>query len=311
LQGQFFWEKRTKDGIKKAQDYFEQAIKKDPDFALAYVGMANTYATLISIGTISAKEANPRMKSLLEKALEIDDEAAEAYILRAMIKYRYDWDWEGAEQDFKLALQLIPNYMYAHLWYGIFLADKGLFDEALEEAKRAFDLDPLNIVANFGWGAMNGKVGRHDDAIEALENTLLMDPNFVRTYDMLGSIYLLNSEYEKALHEFDKALQLSKEENPFILSNMGIAHAKSGNKLKAKKILEDLLELSRENSFDPYCMAPLYLGLNQIDEAFEWLEKAYKGRSDSLVHLKTDPLLEDLRPDPRFSDLLKKIGLEE
>lgn len=310
LQGQFFWEKRTEEGFKKALDYFEQAIDKDPNYALAYVGLADTYGTFVGYGFLSADEAVPRIRTLLEKALSIDDEIAEAHVLMALITHNYDWDWEGAEKEFKLALQLNPNYMYAHLWYGIYLANKGQIDKALEEQTRAYELDPLNIVANYGVGQMNVAARRYDDAIEAFEKTLSMDQNFVPAYGGLGKTYLLRSKYVDALRELDKALELSKRNDPYLLAIMGITYAKSGNRIEAEKILKELLELSQQRHVQPVWIAALYMGLDQKDQAFEWLDKAYRERSTELVSLKIDPLWDDLRPDPRYPELLKKIGLE-
>lgn len=164
MQGRFFWEKRTEEGFKKALDFFEQAIAKDPSYALAYVGLADTYGTLIGYGFIPAEETIPKIKALLKKALDIDGELAEADVLLALITYNYDWDWEGAGKRFELALQLNPNYVYAHLWYGIYLANKGQIDKAMERLKRAYELDPLNIVANYGFGPMNVLARREGSA---------------------------------------------------------------------------------------------------------------------------------------------------
>jgi TolB-like protein/Tfp pilus assembly protein PilF len=310
LQGRFFWEKRTEEGFEKAQDFFEQAIDKDPNYALAYVGLADTYGTHIGYGFLSANEAVPKIKTLLEKALAIDEEIAGAHALMAMIEYNYDWDWEGAEKGFKLAIKLNPNHVYAHMWYGIYLANKGQLDKAMEEQTRAYELDPLNIVANFGVGAANVSARHYDDAIEALKKTLSMDQNFVPAYSKLGMIYLLKSKYEEALQELDKAWELSKRNDSSLLAIMGITYAKSGNRIEAEKILKELLELSQQRYVQPVHIAALYMGLDQKDQAFEWLDKAYRVRSSELVSLKIDPLWDDLRQDPRFSVLLKKIGLE-
>jgi serine/threonine protein kinase/Tfp pilus assembly protein PilF len=310
LQGRFFWEKRTEEGFKKALDYFEQAVEIDPNYALAYTGMADTYGTLIGYGFLSENEAIPRIKTLLEKALSIDDEIAEAHTLMAQITKAYDWDWEGAEKEFRLALQLNPNYMYAHMWYGIYLANKGQLDEALEEQTRAYELDPLNIVANYGVGMMNVAARHYDHATEALKKTLSMNQNFIPAYSGLAKIYLLESRYEEAQQELDKALELSKRNDPYLLSLEGIILAKSGNRVGAERALEELLELSQQRHVQPVWIAALYMGLDQKDQAFDWLDKAYKERSTELVELKIDPLWDDLRPDPRFSELLRKIGLE-
>lgn len=309
LQGRFFWEKRTEEGFKKALDYYEQAIEKDPDFALAYVGLADTYGTLKAYGFLPADETFPRGKTLLEKALAIDDEIAEAHASMAQIKYTYDGDWEGAEKEFKLALKFNPNYVYAHTWYGAYLAYKGQFDKAIEEQMRAYELDPLNVVVNWGIGKHHYMARRYDDAIEAYKKTILMDQNFIPAYYELGAIFLFKSKYEEAVRELDKALILSKRSDPYPLTIIGITYAKSGNKTDAEKALEELFELSKQKYVPPCLIAALYMGLDQKDQAFEWLDKAYRERSSELHELKINPLWDDLRQDPRFSEMLKKIGL--
>jgi serine/threonine protein kinase/Tfp pilus assembly protein PilF len=310
LQGRFFWEKRTGEGFNKAVDCFEQAIEIDPDYAQAYVGLAYTYGTFAGYGFLSLDEATPKIKTLLEKALTIDDEIAEAHTLKAQMQYVYDLDWEGAEKEFKLALQLNPNSMYAHMWYAIYLGYKGQLDNALEELTRAYELDPLNIVVNYGFGAFQVYARRYDIAIQAYEKTLSMDQNFVPAYVGLGKTYLMQSKYEEALEELDKAWQLSKGSSSYVLSLKGMIHAKSGNRTEAEKRLQELKAWSQHRYVDPAHMAVLFMALGQNDQAFDWLEKAYSGRSAELTALNIDPLWDDLRPDPRFSELLRKIGLE-
>jgi tetratricopeptide (TPR) repeat protein len=310
LQGRFFWEKRTEDGFNKAVEYFERAIELDSNYALAYVGLAYTYGTFAGYGFLAVDEANSRVRTLLEKALAIDDEIAEAHTLMAQMTYVYDLDWEGAEKEFKLALQLNPNSMYAHMWYGIYLGKMGQIEKAFEEHARAYELDPLNIVVNYGNGAGNVWARRYDEAKKAFEKTLSMDQNFVPAYVGLANVYLLESRYQNALQELDKAWELSKGSSPDLVSLSGIIHAKSGNRIEAEKALEELFDLSQRRHVSSHLFASLYMALGQKDQAFEWLDKAYSERSNELTALKIDPLWDDLRPDPRFTELLKKIGLE-
>jgi serine/threonine protein kinase/Tfp pilus assembly protein PilF len=310
LQGRFFWEKRTEEGFKKAVECFKQAIELDPSYSLAYVGLANTYGTFAGYGFLSLDEAIPRVRTLLEKALSIDDEIADAHTLMAQITYAYDWDWEGAEKEFKLALQLNPNSMYAHMWFSIYLAKMGRMDKALEELTRAYELDPLNIVVNYGMGAGNIWARRYDVAIQAFEKSLSMDQNFVPAYVGLGKIYLLQSKHEEALEELDKARELSRGSSPDVVSLRGMVHAESGNRVEAEKALEELFDLSQQRHVSSIHFTSLYMALNQKDQAFDWLEKAYRERSDELTALKIDPLWDDLRADPRFSEVIKKIGLD-
>jgi serine/threonine protein kinase/Tfp pilus assembly protein PilF len=310
-QGRFYWEKRTEEGFNKAVDYFEQAIELDPNYALAYVGLAYTYGTFAGYGFLSLDEVNARIKTLLEKALAIDDEIAEAHTLKAQMTYVYGLDWEEAEKEFKLAIQLNPNSMYAHLWYAIYLGKIGRMDNALEELTSAYELDPLNIVVNYGMGAGNAWARRYDEAKKAFEKTLSMDPNFVPAYGGLAAIYLQQSKYEEALEGLDKARELSKGSNPDLLSLRGMIHAKSGNRMEAEKALRELLDLSQQRHVSSHLFASLYMALGQKDQAFDWLDKAYRERSVELTSLGIDPLWDDLRPDPRFSALLKKIGLDQ
>ena len=310
LQGRFFWEKRTEEGFKKAVDYFEKAIEMDPDFALAYAGLANTYGTFIGYGFLSMEEAAPKIMTLLEKALSIDDELAEAHTLMAQMAKTYYWDWEKAEKGFKLAIKLNPNYVYAHMWYGIYLADRGQIDEALKEQKRAYELDPLNLVLNYSEGNFNILAKRYDEAIQTFRKTLSMDPNFIPAYYGLANAYLLKSQYDKALQEVDKAWEISKGSSVELLSLRGSIYAKAGNRIEAEKDLEELSQLSQQRYVSPDLIASLYVALGQKDQAFEWLDKAFSERCNGLVKLKIAPEWDDLRTDPRFSELLKKIGLE-
>jgi tetratricopeptide (TPR) repeat protein len=240
----------------------------------------------------------------------IDDEIAEAHTLKAQMTYVYDLDWEGAEKEFNLALELNPNSIYAHMWYGIYLAKKGQMDEAMEEQAKAFELDPLNIVVNYGNGAGNIWARRYDMAIRAFEKTLSMDQNFVPAHVGLAEIYLLQSRYEEALEELDKAWELSKGSSPDVVSLRGMIHAKSGNRMDAEKALEELFDMSQQRHVSSALFASLYMALGQKVQAFEWLDKAYIERSEELTMLKIDPYWDDLRPDPRFAELLQKIGLE-
>jgi tetratricopeptide (TPR) repeat protein len=309
-QGRFFWEKRTEEGFSKAVDYLEQAIVLDPDYALAYVGLAYTYGTFSGYGILSLEETVPKIKTLIEKAMSIDDEIAEAHTLLAQITYVYDLNWIGAEKEFKLAIQLNPKSMYAHMWYGIYLGKMGQMEKAFEEWARAYELDPLNIVVNFSKGEGNTWARRYDEAIQAFEKTLSMDQNFVAAHIGLGKIYLLQSKYEEALEKLDKAWELSNGSSPELLSLKGMIHAKSGNTIEAEKMLEELLVWTQSTYVDHAQIAALFMALGQKDRAFDWLDKAYRERSPELTAFKIDPLWDDLRPDPRFSGLLKKIGLE-
>jgi len=209
-KGRYFWNKRTEEDLKRAIGYFEQALQLDPNYALAYVGLANSYLLLPEYGVYRSKEAYPKVKEAAMKALEIDDMLAEAYVTLAQIKRRYDYDWAAAERTYKRAIELDPNYATAHHWYGYDLMCVERYDEAIQEIKRAHELDPLSLVINRNLGQVLYRAGRYDEALEALNKTLEMDPTFSATHLYLGSIYLQKSRYEDALAEFQKEKEYAR-----------------------------------------------------------------------------------------------------
>jgi Tfp pilus assembly protein PilF len=309
-KGRFFWNKRTEDDLKRAVEYFEEAIRLDPNYALAYSGLANSYLLLPEYGTFLPKEAYPKVKEAALKALEIDNMLAEAHVSLAQVKRRYDYDWAGAEREYRRAIELDPNYATAHHWYGYDLMSRGRFDEAIEKIRRAHELDPLSLVINRNLGQVLYRARRYDEATEALQKTLEMDPNFSFVHFYLGSIYLRNSRYEEALAEFQKEKEIAKGWRIRVEAWIGVAYLKMGQREKAVEVLDGLLEKSKQEYVPQTPVAILYFALGEDDKGFEWLEKAYEEYDSRLRMLKTDPIFDRVRTDPRYIALVKKTGLE-
>ncbi len=307
LKGRYHWNKRTEEGLKKAIEYFEQATAKDPEYALAYAGLAECLSVLGWYSLHPPKESVPIAKAAATKALEIDNKLAEAHTSLASAKMYYDWDWLGAEREFKLALELNPNYATAHHWYGDYLVMMGRFAEASTELERAHELDPLSLIINKTTGDPFYYGRQYDQAIEHFRKIIEAEPNFYVTHIFLGWAYEQKGQFPEAIAEFETASRL--DDSPVILAALGRAYAVSGKRGEAQKVLEELKELSQRRYVSPYLMAIIYTGLRKKDQAFEWLEEAYQDRSDWLAWLKVDPRLDSLRSDPRFTDLLGRVGL--
>jgi serine/threonine protein kinase/Tfp pilus assembly protein PilF len=310
LKGRYFFNKRTEEGIKKAIDYIEQAIKLDSNYALAYAGLADAYNALPDYSLFPVKEAFSKAKEAASKALEIDNTLAEAHVSLAANLFNY-WDFTGAERGYKRAIELNPGYSTAHFWYSLHLTRMARFSEAIAEAKRALELEPFSLVINRWIGGMFFWARKYDQAIEALQKTIEMDPTFSHTHLYLGQVYLQKSMYEEALVEFQKEKSLRKDWLPGAENLIGITYVRMGKRHEAQEVLENLLKRSKEMYSIPYLLARFYIALGEVDQGIEWLEKAYEEHNDWLALLKIDPLLDSVRSDPRFTALLKKIGFEK
>ena len=312
LKGNWFLKRRTKQRLIKALEYFEKAIEIDPNYALAHSGLADSYALLGNYAYMLPKEAYPKAKEAALTALELDDTLAEAHTSLAFIKLDYDWDWMGAEQEFKRALELNPNYATAHHWYALYLITTGRSDEALEEIKRAHELDPLSLIINRNTGQIFYRARQYDKAIEALKKTIEMDPNFRSSHRYLGMVYLQKSMFEQALEEFQKEKDIIRVFNAHIESLMGVAYVLLGKREKALQILGKLIARSKKMYVASSEIAIIHFALGENDQGFERLAKAYKERDPWLrKKLKTEPILDNVRSDPRFKELLKKMDLEK
>ncbi len=309
LKGRYYWNKRTPESLNKGIEYFQQAIDNDPSYALAYAGLADSYSLLGSTtGGLSPRENFPKARAAALKALEIDDALAEAHAALALVRLRYDWDWPAAEREIKRAIELNPNYATTYQWYANYLAIMGRLDEAIAEEKRAQELDPLSLNINTIVARRFYDARQYDQAIEQCQKTLEMDPNFAQAHFTLGQAYEQKTRYEEAIAALTKATTLSPS-NPFHVSALGHAYAVSGQKSEAMKILDQLNELSQRRYVSPHEIAIIYAGLGEKEQAFAWLEKAYADRSWRLPFLKVEPRFDSLRSDPRFADLVRRVGL--
>jgi len=313
LKGRFYWNKRTEEGMEKSLEYFQQAIDKDPNFALAYSGLADTYDLLgadAAGGGLPPNEALPKAKAAALRALEIDESLAEPHVSLAHAKYIYDRDWAAAEREFKRAIELNPNYPQAHHWYAIYLMWAGRMDQAVAEARRAQELDPLSLPINMslGWVLCNAR--QVDQGIEQLRKTLEMDPNFILTHHRLGIAYEQKGMYDEAIAEFRKVFDLSGGK-PIAIAALGHAYALAGKREEARRAIAELEELSKQRWVSPGQIAMTYAALGDKDQAFAWLDKADKERDSVFARLKVDPRFDSLRSDPRFADLVRRVGLPQ
>ena len=278
LKGRYYWNKRTEDGLRKGIEYFEHAIDQDPNYALAYSGLADCYNSFgfsFDVGSMTPSEAIPKAKAAAAKALAIDDTLAEAHTSLAYAKQLYDWDWSGSEREFKRALELNPNYVNAHHWYSHYLTALGRTQESLVESKRSLELAPLDLIisTHLGWHYIFAH--QYDPAISQLRKTLEMDPNYGLTHWFLGLAYEQKGMYTEAAPEFLKGIELLKG-NMVVETDLGHFYAVSGKKAEAQKILEKALEISKQRYVSSYQIALIYTGLGERERAFDWLEKAYQ-----------------------------------
>ncbi|MCA1850333.1 MAG: tetratricopeptide repeat protein, partial [Acidobacteria bacterium] len=306
LKGRYHWNRRTAEGITKSIDYFQQAIVMDPGYALSYAGLADAYALLPLNVNVPAKEALPKAKAAAARALEIDETLAEAHASLGYVKYQLDWDWAGAEREFRRAIELNPNYVTAHHWYSNFLSGMGRHAEAMAEMKKAQELEPLSLVINAGvaWAFLYER--QYDQAIEQFRKTLELDPNFNRAHTGLGLIYEQKGMHKEAIAALQKARELSGS-SPLIVAFLGHAYATAGKRSEARAVVNELKELSARGQISPYYIAMIHAGLGERDQALQWLEKAFQDRSSGLVWLKVHPVWDQLRSDPRFTDLIRRL----
>jgi TolB-like protein/Tfp pilus assembly protein PilF len=310
IKGRFFWNQSTRAGNEKALEYYEKALTVDPNFSLAYAGLSDVYQQLMFSRSLPRTEIYTKAKFMAMKALEIDENLPEAHASLGLLKYRYEWDWEGAEKALKQAIKLNPSCSVAHRYYSEYFRTLGRLDEAIKEAKRALELDPLSDHINRNLGITFRCSFQVDEAIEQFRKALEMQPNNTNTLALLGNTYVQKGMYDEGIVALQKVLDISPN-NPFALGFLGSAYALAGKKDKSQKILEKLLERSKRKYFSPYFIAMIYTRLGEKDKAFEWLEKACVERDPLMFPIKTVPDFESLRSDPRWMALLKRMGLEE
>jgi len=306
LKGRFYWNRRTEEGLKKGIEYLNEAIAKDPTYALAYAGLADGYIVLADHRYMPPNEAYPKAKAAALKALEIDDRLAEAHNALASIR-EFTWDWAGAEREYKRAIELNSNYATAHQWYSIYLHDVGRLDEAMAENKIAKGLDPLSLIINANTAQFLRDARQYDRAIEELRKLLEMDPNFIGAHFTLASTYERKGMYQEAVAEWQKAFVLDNDSERAIAWAQG--YAAGGYPGAVQRDIELLKERLKQRYVSPYDIGEDYVRLGEKDQALAWLEKAYQEHSGLLANLKADLLWDPIRTDPRFQDLLRRIGL--
>ena len=308
LLGRYYWNKRTADGLQKGIEYFNQAIGKDQKYTPAYTGLADCYALLNVYYVAPATETYPKAQAAAKRALELDEKLAEAHASLAFVSYRYDWDWPAAEQHFKRAIELKPDYATAYQWYSAFLAATGRHNEAIAEARRAHELEPFSLTIYADLVRHMYYARQYDQAINECRKLIEMDPTFARGHVELGQLLEQKQMYGEAIGEFQKALALSQN-SLAALTGLGHAHALAGKKGEALKIISQLADRAKQQYVSPYNTAVIYAGLGDKDQAIVQLEKARAERFNWIPFIQVDPLFDGLRSERGFVDLVKSIGL--
>ena len=314
LKGRYYWTKRSEAATEKAIAYFEQAIAKDPSEAMAFVGLSDAYLSLALSEALQEalppNDAFPKARSAAQRALEIDESLGEAHASLGHIKFQYDRDWRGAELEFKRAIELSPNYAYAHLTYALCLMWMGRVEEAIAEMTRARQLDPLFPTIGPNLGFILARAHQYDRAIEECRKTLEFDPAFAFAHYRLGQIYILSGKYEEAIAPLTESVALSKG-SPRAMAELGLAYALQGKTGRARTLIESLEQRSRERYVSPFNLALIYGGLRDNRRTLALLEEAERERSQSMNLLVLSPAFDGVRADPRFTALVRHIGLSQ
>lgn len=308
LRGRFYWNKRTEENFKKGAEFFQQAIELDPNYALAYAGLADTYILLSFYGASAPKDTMPRAKAAAVRALDLDDALAEAHTSLAYVNGCYEWDWEAAVKGFKRAIKLNPNYATAYHWFAIFLILLGKPEEGIASVKRAQELDPLSLIINTEVGWAYYLTHQYDKAIRQYRATIELEPSFSVAHFFLGEAYAQKGMHREAITELRKAVELSGG-SPLMKGVLAHIYALVGEREKAQAILRELEQLMTKRYVSPFIFALLYAGLGEKDQAFLWLERAYEHKSILLAWINVEPMLASLRDDERFTDLLRRLRL--
>jgi TolB-like protein/DNA-binding winged helix-turn-helix (wHTH) protein/Tfp pilus assembly protein PilF len=305
LKGRFYWNMRSAETSRKAVGYFQQAIERDPAYAPAYSGLSDAYRAFDVQGVAPPRESMPKAEAAARKALALDDTLAEAHASLAGVLYRYDWDWEGADREFRRSLELEPGYAEGHRAYAVYLMTVRRHEEALAEAQRARELSPLSLAINTELGLALVRLGRYDEAIERLQKTLEIDPKFVRVYQTLAFAYEGKGDWPRAIEAFETSVGGgSGRSYPWL----GYAYGVTGRPREAQELLARLEKASHESYVSPQSFAVVHLGLGHRDEAMAWLERAYDARAFEVLGF-SGPLFDRLSGDPQFQDLLRRMRL--
>jgi len=309
LKGRFHWNKRNPEALKKSISYFEQAIAKDPSFALAYAGLADSY--VVPANRLAPREAMPKAKAAAMRALALDDSLAEAHASLARVFAAYEWDWASAEKEYKRAIELDPRYAIAHQWYGGYLAVMGRSKEAFAERKQALELEPLSLTINFELGLGYYYDRDYDRAIAQFQKTLELDRQFPAANNFLPAAYEQKGMLSEAIAGFKAALPLSAGGEWTSKAGLGHAYAVAGKRLEAQALLDELKRVSEQEYLPSTSIALIYTGLGEKDQAFTELQKGYEQRAFQMQWLRLDPRWDNLRSDPRFHDLIRRMGMPE
>ncbi|MFL6209565.1 MAG: protein kinase domain-containing protein [Pyrinomonadaceae bacterium] len=306
LKGRYFFDKRTVGGFRRSKEYFQEAIKKDPNYALAYAGLANAYTP--SDFMLLPTETMAEAKAAAKRALELDNTLAEAHTAQARILLFYDLDWQGAERELKRAIELNPNYTESHHMYSHYLIYVGQIEQSLAESRRALELDPLDALLNvhLGWHYLYAR--QYDQALEQMHKAIEMEPNFFRAHLFLGRAYEQKGMYKEALAAYQRALALEVDSAETVVM-LGHLYAVSGERAEALRVLDGLRERYKKKEVSAYDLAIIYVGLGEREQALAWLRQAYEERFGGLLLLKADPIFDSLRSDPRYQDLLRRMNL--
>jgi len=308
LKGRYHLNRLTDDGFLKARDYFQQAIDRDPNYALAHAGLGEAYVNLGGWNVTTPKEAFPNAREAANEALELDANLAEPHAILGMVSFAYDWDWKTAEQEFKKALELNPNSPDPHQWYSYYLTAMGRFEESLVQMERARELDPASLSKVAGVGEVLNLMGRTDDAIRQQEKALEMEPNSGFAQWALGNVYVHKRMYDKAIEQYKKAIPLSGN-SPDEPATLAYAYAKSGQRTQALRTIEELVKRSERSYVPSTLIAATYAAVGDHQEASRWLHKAVQQRDGILIFLNVDPMFEDLRSDPRYRAIIQQVDL--
>jgi len=311
LEGRYYWNKRTPEGLNKAIKNFERVIEMDQGYALAYAGLADCYGMLVQALVLPPKDLFPKAKVAARKALEIDETLAEAHASLAFVNWHYDWDWVNAEREFKRAIELNPNYATAHQWYAMFLSQFGRLAEAISEIKIAQELDPLSSIITLASAWIPFLARQFDQTIKQCRKVLDRDPNFFLAHFLLGMVYEQRDMFVEAIEEYLKVESFFNVLNTEDVELLRETYAIKGWKGYLKMHLDILIQQSKKSYVPPYYIAADNLRLGDKNQAFKWLEKAYQERDKELCDIKMDPTFDSLRSDPRYKALLKKMGLEK
>lgn len=308
LKGRHHWNRWTEEGFYKSIGYFQQAIEKDPSFALAYTGLAESYVLLGWNSYLPPKDAFPKGKAAAMTALQLDPSLGEAHTPLAAALWLYDWQWQEAQTEFKRSLELNPTYPTANHWHAEYVMTMGRQVEAIAKMKNSQELDPLSLIINVAIGWASYMARRYDDAIEQLLRTVELDPNYPVTYWILGLLYRITGRYELAVTAGEKGVNLSGG-SPLMRAALAHTYGMSGRAKEALQVLDDLTKLAKHKYVAPHFLTGIHIGLGENECAIECLEKSYEEHSHWLIYLHIDPSMDVLRSNPRFQDLLRRVGL--